>query len=161
MSWKWFSHKIRVGESLVWVASIWSLVNHFLSLSLFPFPPLTWPLVCDFWKAAMCLCAPAAQSTAVLQTHTDLEAHPKCNMEKSIVLLTGLCAATLPHACSMLEKSSGKPQDSLQNRALFRMSERDRIPPIIYFSSTPENLQETESPLRGTPWMNAHKEGPP
>lgn len=52
-----------------------------------------------------------------------------------------------------------KPQDYLQNRALFRMSERDRIPPIIYFSSTPESLQETESPLTGTPRMNAHREG--
>lgn len=38
MSWKWVGCKARVGESLVWMASIWSLANHFLSLSLFPFP---------------------------------------------------------------------------------------------------------------------------
>lgn len=63
------------------------------------------------------------------------------------------------HPASHQEKPYGKPQHYLQNRALFSMSERDRIPPIIYFSSTPESLQETESPLTGTPWMNAHREG--
>lgn len=77
---------------------------------------------------------------------------------KSIVHLTGLYSATLPHACTVQlhEKSCWKPQDYLQNRALFRMNERGRIPPIIYFSSTPESLWETESSLKCTPPVWIH-----
>lgn len=96
MSWRWVSHKTRVGESLVWIASIWSLANHFLSLSLFSFsqPLHHWIVTCGRQK---CLSVSLQH-----KAHRDLEAHPKGNMEKSIVLLTGLCAAILPHACSML-----------------------------------------------------------
>lgn len=57
----------------------------------------------------------------MLQTHADLEAHPKCNTEKSIVLLTGPCATILPHPCStpgeILCKTTGlfAEQGTIQN----------------------------------------------
>lgn len=55
------------------------------------------------------------------------------------------------HGALRREKSCWKPEDCLQNRALFRMNKCGRIPPIIYFSSTPESLQETGSSLTRTP----------
>lgn len=55
------------------------------------------------------------------------------------------------HSALCCEQSCWKPQDCLQNRALFRMNECGRIPPFFYFSSTPESLQETESSLTHTP----------
>lgn len=104
VSWKWVSHRPRAGESSVWISSTWSLkfgksLPFTVSLFLFLLPAL--PLVCRFWKAAMSLCASAAQSTAVLQTHGHLEAHPKCNTEKSIVHLTRSYSAILFHACTV------------------------------------------------------------
>lgn len=60
------------------------------------------------------------------------------------------------HSALRREKSCWKPQDYLQNRALFRMKEHGRIPPIIYFTSTPESLQETENSLTCTPAIWIH-----
>ena len=130
------------------------------SLFLFLLPAL--PLVCHFWKAVMSLCTSAAQSTAVLHTHrpwaTTIVQHGKihCAPERAMFCHPVSCL----HGALRREKSCWKPQDYLQNRALFRMNECGRIPPIIYFSSTPESLQETESSLTCTPpHMNTHKEG--
>lgn len=104
----------------------------------------------------MSLCAPAAQSTAVLQTHTDLEAHPKCNMEKSIVLLTELCAAILPHACStlgeILWKTTGlfAEQGTIQNEWTWQNSSN-----YLLFINTWEPTRNRKSSDRHPPrWMH-------
>lgn len=100
----------------------------------------------------MSLCAPAAQSTAVLQTHTNLEAHPKCNMEKSIVLLTGPCAAILPHACStpgeILWKTTGlfAEQGTIQNEWTWQNSSN-----YLLFINTWEPTRNRKSSDRHPP----------
>lgn len=161
VSWKWVSHRTTAGESSVWISSTLSLkfgksLPFTVSLFLFLLPAL--PLVCHFWKAAMSLCTSAAQSTAVLQTHRDLEAHPKCNTEKSIVRLTGSHSAILSHACTV-HYAMRNPVEN--HRTICRTGHYSEWMNVAEFLqlftlSTPESLQETESSLTCTPPVWIH-----
>lgn len=164
VSWKWVSHRTAAGESSVWISSTSGLkfgksLPFTVSLFLFLLPAL--PLVCHFWKAAMSLCTSAAQSTAVLQTQrpwgTSKMQHGKIHCELDRVVFCHPVSRL--HGALRRKKSCWKPQDYLQNRALFRMNERGRIPPIIYFVNTWEPTRNRKFSDMYTPCMNTHREG--
>lgn len=163
VSWKWVSHRTTAGESSVRISSTSSLKfgkSLPFTVSLFLLPAL--PLVCHFWKAAMSSlylcstkhsCAPNTQrpwGTSKMQ-------HGKIHCALDRVVFCHPVSRL--HGALRREKFCWKPQDYLQNRALFRMNERGRIPLIIYFVNTWEPTRNRKFSDMYTPCMNTHREG--